>query len=65
MKHIQRHLSENVLFSLKNHPVVFLNGPRQAGKSTLVQRLSHNDYPAEYGTFGNQLFAVPLAALWQ
>jgi len=53
MNHIERNLRENVLFSLKNSPVVFLNGPRQAGKSTLVQRLSRDDYPAEYVTFDN------------
>jgi hypothetical protein len=50
MKHIKRHLSENILFSLENSPVVFVNGPRQAGKSTLVQRLAQGDFPAEYVT---------------
>lgn len=51
MKHIKRNLTENILFSLENSPVVFLNGPRQAGKSTLVQRLSQGVYPAEYVSF--------------
>jgi predicted AAA+ superfamily ATPase len=37
MKTTPRKLTDNLLFALKNHPVVFLNGPRQAGKSTLVQ----------------------------
>ena len=53
MKQIRRNLTENILFALKHHPVVFLNGPRQAGKSTLVQKLSRSDYPAEYATFDN------------
>jgi len=53
MKLIDRHLSENVLFALENHPIVFLNGPRQAGKSTLVREFSQDDYPAEYVTFDN------------
>jgi uncharacterized protein len=53
MKTTPRKLSENILFSLKNHPVVFLNGPRQAGKSTLVQALSRKNFPAEYVTFDN------------
>lgn len=53
MNHIKRNLTANILFSLKNSPVVFLNGPRQAGKSTLVQRLSRDEYPAEYITFDN------------
>lgn len=30
---------------------MFLNGPRQAGKSTLVQAISKEEYPAEYVTF--------------
>tara|TARA_Y100000590_G_scaffold458061_2_gene611994 strand:- start:412 stop:1620 length:1209 start_codon:yes stop_codon:yes gene_type:complete len=36
---------------LNTSPVVFLNGPRQAGKSTLVQKISEKDFPAEYVTF--------------
>jgi len=63
MKHIQRNLTENILFALKHNPVVFLNGPRQAGKSTLVQKLSSTDYPAEYVTFDNatQMAAASVA----
>jgi len=63
MKHIHRNLTENILFALKNNPVVFLNGPRQAGKSTLVQKLSSTDYPAEYVTFDNatQMAAASVA----
>lgn len=32
-------------------PAVFLNGPRQAGKSTLVQHLAGTFFPADYVTF--------------
>lgn len=53
MKPTPRKLSNNLLFSLQHHPVVFLNGPRQAGKSTLVQTLATKDFPAEYITFDN------------
>lgn len=53
MKRTPRKLSDNVLFALKNHPVVFLNGPRQAGKSTLVQSFAAEDFSAEYVTFDN------------
>lgn len=53
MKQTKRKLSDNLLFALKNHPVVFLNGPRQAGKSTLVQTLAAKDFPAQYITFDN------------
>ena len=68
MNHIERKITENLLFSLKHSPVVFLNGPRQAGKSTLVQGLSADAYPAEYVTFDNATqmaaaFASPEAFL--
>ncbi len=53
MKQTSRTLSQNVLFALKNSPVVFVNGPRQAGKSTLVQGLAKQEFPAEYISFDN------------
>ena len=53
MKYKTRKLSEKVLFSLENSPVVFLNGPRQSGKTTLVRELARNEYPAEYVSFDN------------
>lgn len=62
MEHIPRNLTANVLYALKHHPVVFLNGPRQAGKSTLVQRLSGTDFPAEYVTFDNATQMAAAAA---
>lgn len=53
MKTTPRKLSNSVLSALKSHPVVFLNGPRQAGKSTLVHHLSKNEFPADYVSFDN------------
>lgn len=48
---IKRNLAKNVLDALEGFPVVYVNGPRQAGKSTLVQALAQRDWPAEYVTF--------------
>jgi len=53
MKQIPRKLTEDVLFALDNAPVVFVNGPRQAGKTTLVQSLAAKDFPADYVSFDN------------
>ncbi len=53
MKTTPRKLTGRVLFALKNHPVVFVNGPRQAGKSTLVQYLNKTDFSAAYVSFDN------------
>ncbi len=53
MKNLPRELTQDILFALKNSPVVFVNGPRQAGKSTLVQELAQGIYPADYITFDN------------
>ena len=51
MAHIKRHIRNKLMKALDVSPVVFLNGPRQAGKSTLVQKLSKEEFPAEYVTF--------------
>jgi predicted AAA+ superfamily ATPase len=48
---IQRSISKNILEALQEMPVVFVNGPRQAGKSTLVQKLAESKWPATYVTF--------------
>jgi predicted AAA+ superfamily ATPase len=51
MVSINRHIRTRLLKALDASPIVFLNGPRQAGKSTIVQDLSKNEFPAEYVTF--------------
>ena len=53
MKHIPRKIEKSLLYSLKKAPVVFLNGPRQAGKSTLVQKLAEKQFPAHYISLDN------------
>ncbi|CAN5704952.1 ATP-binding protein [soil metagenome] len=46
----QRHLAPRVLEALADTPVVFVQGPRQAGKTTLVQNLRSHGHEAEYFT---------------
>lgn len=43
-----RNISQNILKSLKNNPVVLINGARQVGKSTLVEELIKEGYKADY-----------------
>ena len=40
-----------ILNALQGFPVVYVSGPRQAGKSTLVQQIADYEWPAEYVTF--------------
>lgn len=40
MKFIERYITDRILEALKSHPIVFLNGARQTGKSTLVQNIA-------------------------
>ncbi|MBX2905198.1 MAG: ATP-binding protein [Taibaiella sp.] len=47
MERKARKIRKNLLQALKVSPVVFLNGARQAGKSTLAYSLSVNDNPGE------------------
>lgn len=47
----QRHLAPLVLDALRDTPVVFVQGPRQAGKTTLVQSLQAGGHDAAYFTF--------------
>jgi uncharacterized protein len=51
MSYIQRHLQTAVCEALNRFPVVFINGPRQAGKSTLVKHLVEAGLQATYLTF--------------
>lgn len=45
-----RHLAPTLIEALSDTPVVFLNGARQTGKSTLVQQLAAGPHPARYVT---------------
>jgi predicted AAA+ superfamily ATPase len=46
-----RHIEPALAAALSDSPVVFLNGARQTGKSTLTQSLSSGRRPARYLTF--------------
>lgn len=46
----RRNLTSQILSALQDTPVVYLQGPRQAGKSTLAQALRHNGHDADYFT---------------
>jgi uncharacterized protein len=45
---IERHLTQSVLEALKDTPVVYVQGARQTGKSTLVQAIAKGAHPARY-----------------
>lgn len=49
MHKIPRHLESFIIESLKSFPVVYISGPRQSGKTTLVKRIASNK--ADYITF--------------
>ena len=48
-----RHITHDLLAALADTPVVVLHGPRQAGKTTLVQHLTKHGNPATYITLDN------------
>jgi predicted AAA+ superfamily ATPase len=48
MKTIARAITPHLLTALSDTPAVMLVGPRQAGKSTLVQGLADGPHPARY-----------------
>src|SRR5665213_150 len=56
---LDRELVPAVLASLKDSPVVFIQGARQTGKSTLAKSLAGHGYPARYLTLDD---AVTLSA---
>ena len=45
---IERNLTTRILQSLRDTPVVYLQGARQTGKSTLAQLIAKNYHPAQY-----------------
>lgn len=51
MAYIERALTPLILQGLKDSPAVFINGPRQAGKSTLVRQVMKAQPGAAYMTF--------------
>ncbi len=58
---IQRHLKPLIQDALRHFPVVAILGSRQVGKSTLVQDLRSDDWPARYVTLDD--FALLDAAV--
>jgi uncharacterized protein len=55
----RRNLAPQIMAALRDTPVVYVQGPRQAGKSTLAQSLPGDGYDAEYFTLDD---AATLAA---
>jgi predicted AAA+ superfamily ATPase len=55
MNYLNRHITKRLKNALKASPVVYLNGARQTGKSTLVKtmapQMGENNHAAEYLTF--------------
>ena len=51
MKEVPRLIENKIIRSLKAFPVVYIAGPRQCGKTTLVKRISSARYQADYMTF--------------
>lgn len=48
----ERHLTERIMASLEDAPVVFIRGPRQSGKSTLAQAIAkRGGFAGNYRTF--------------
>lgn len=55
MKAIKRQLQPLIIEALKFFPAVYINGPRQAGKTTLVRELLAKDFAARFITFDDML----------
>jgi predicted AAA+ superfamily ATPase len=67
MKTLPRYITPKLIDALKVSPVAFLNGARQAGKSTLVQKLSgdigkDDSHPATYVTLDSTTQMAAAAA---
>ncbi len=50
---IPRYIDDRLYRALSLNPVVYLNGPRQAGKSTVVRSLNPSLFSADYVTLDN------------
>lgn len=55
---IDRVLKSRVMDALQDSPAVYINGPRQAGKTTFVKKLLVPNFKADYITFDNALTRV-------
>lgn len=53
-KAIPRLIESSILQSLKAFPVVYIAGPRQSGKTTLVKQIASHQHPAQYITFDDE-----------
>ena len=53
MIEFKRLLQQQVLASLSAFPAVYIAGPRQAGKTTLVKHIAAGPHPANYISFDN------------
>jgi hypothetical protein len=51
MKSISRSITNHVIEALQAFPVVYIAGPRQSGKTTLVQHIAATEHKAQYLTF--------------
>lgn len=59
---LNRNITANILEALEDTPVVFLNGARQTGKSTLMQTIGCDTYPAEYITLDDSTILAAASA---
>ena len=62
MELVPRKLAEPILLALRSNPIVYVNGPRQAGKSTLVRALAREQFPADYVTLDSATQMAAAAA---
>ncbi|MFZ5952428.1 MAG: AAA family ATPase, partial [Candidatus Rifleibacteriota bacterium] len=51
MKEIRRLAEDRIVKSLQSFPIVYIAGPRQSGKTTLVQNIARTRHKADYITF--------------
>lgn len=59
---VPRKLAKPILLALRSNPIVYVNGPRQAGKSTLVRALAREQFPADYVTLDSATQMAAAAA---